>query len=100
LPRETFNGDEMSELTSNPDELPVKATSDLSDLLGADEKTVTAYWDASLDCECPGCKKDVDLLEYADFWDGRNDLEIAQQAEGIEVVCPKCGREFTVNTVW
>lgn len=31
-----------------------------------------ATWDISLDCECPGCKEYVDLLDFADFWDGRS----------------------------
>ena len=61
---------------------------------------IEAVWSALLDCECPACKEDVDLMEYADFWEGRSDLQIAQEVEGLEVVCPKCGHEFKVDTVW
>ena len=59
-----------------------------------------AAWSASLDCECPNCKEDVDLMEEVDFWDGRGDLEIAQEVEGLTVTCPKCGHEFEVDCVW
>jgi len=59
-----------------------------------------ATWHVSLDCDCPKCDEYVDLLDYADFWDGRT-LEIAEHgtdnSTGVEVTCPKCGHEFTVN---
>jgi len=60
----------------------------------------TAYWDISLNVECPACHEDVDLLEYADFWDGREHPCPAESMEGVEVVCPKCSHEFTVNTAF
>lgn len=59
-----------------------------------------ATWSVSLDCECPACKEDVDLLDYADFWDGRR-LDIpehgTERSKNVEVVCPKCGHDFTVE---
>ena len=58
----------------------------------------TAYWSVSLDVECPDCHKDVDLLEYADFWDGRK-LKVCEHRENVDVVCPKCNHEFTVTTI-
>lgn len=58
----------------------------------------TAYWDVSLYVECPACHEDVDLLEYADFWDGRK-LEVYEHRENVDVVCPKCSHEFTVTTI-
>ena len=61
---------------------------------------VQATWSASLDCECPACKHEVDLMNYADFWDGRGDLQISQAVEGLEVVCPICCHEFKVDTNW
>lgn len=59
----------------------------------------TACWSISLDVECPGCHEDVDLLEYVDFWDHRH-LEAGEAKEDVEVVCPKCGHEFAVNTAY
>jgi len=58
----------------------------------------TAYWDISLNVECPACYEDVDLLEYEDFWDGRTHPEPAERMENVEVVCPKCSHEFSVTT--
>lgn len=61
---------------------------------------VEAYWSLSLDCECPHCEEDVDLLEYADFWDGRS-LDACEhrtsRSRNVSVVCPLCCHEFTVN---
>jgi len=60
----------------------------------------TAYWSISLNVECPNpnCGQHVDLLEYADFWDGREHPQPAERMENVEVVCPKCAHEFTVTT--
>ena len=62
-----------------------------------------ATWHVSLDCECPKCGEDVDLLSYADFFDGRT-IQIAEHntpaTKDMEVVCPKCGHEFTVDCEW
>lgn len=59
-----------------------------------------ATWSISLDTECPGCKEYVDLLRYSDFWDGRG-LEVCEhnteRSEDVEVVCPECNHEFTVD---
>lgn len=64
---------------------------------------ITATRHASLDCECPGCNEYVNLLEYADFWDGRH-IEVAEHGTpattGMEVVCPECRHEFTVDCAW
>ena len=60
----------------------------------------TATWRVELDCECPACKQYVDLLDYTDFWDGRT-LDIAEsetaRSQDMEVVCPECGHDFTVD---
>ena len=62
-----------------------------------------ATWAVKLNCECPGCKEYVDLLEYPDFWDGR-DLEVAEhgtdRSKNVEVICPKCDHEFSVFLEW
>jgi predicted RNA-binding Zn-ribbon protein involved in translation (DUF1610 family) len=64
----------------------------------------TATWHASLDCDCPKCGEYVDLLKYPDFWDGRSMLEVAEHGtpatKDMEVVCPECGAEFTVDCEW
>lgn len=60
----------------------------------------TAGWSISLNCDCPKCEEYVDLLDDSDFWDGRG-LEVAEhdteRSRDVEVVCPKCGYEFTVD---
>lgn len=61
------------------------------------KKKVYATWWISLNCDCPSCGERVDLLDDVDFWDCRNDLEIGQSKEDVEVYCPKCDHEFTVN---
>jgi hypothetical protein len=67
------------------------------------QMAVEATWHASLDCECPGCNEDVDLLDDPDFWDGRN-IEIAEHGTlgttDMEVVCPLCGHVFAVDCQW
>ena len=61
-----------------------------------------ASWNVSLDCECPKCKESVNLLDYADFWDSRSKrIEIGESktpaTTDMEVICPECGYEFTVD---
>lgn len=62
---------------------------------------VVATWSISLDCTCPACEEDVDLLTAQDFWDGRQ-LEVpehgTERTRNLEVDCPKCGHEFHVQT--
>lgn len=42
-------------------------------------------------------KREVDLLDYPDFWDGMG-FEACEnhtdRTRGAEVVCPECGHEF------
>lgn len=61
---------------------------------------ITATWTVELNCECPNCKEYVNLLDYPDFWDGRH-LDIpehgTERSKGVEVMCPECGHEFTVD---
>jgi hypothetical protein len=62
--------------------------------------SIEATWSISLDCDCPKCKEYVDLLTYSDFWDGRKFEPCESGTEitaGVEVVCPECGHEFTVD---
>lgn len=65
--------------------------------------TVIAAWAVELNADCPACLKCVDLLSYADFWDGRA-LDIGehgtQRSMNVDVVCPNCGAEFEVDCVY
>ena len=60
-----------------------------------------ATWNVSLNCECPKCKEYIDLMEAPNFWDGHSSLEISEHgtetSKGVEVVCPECQHEFTVD---
>lgn len=60
-------------------------------------KPIDALWDIHLFCKCPHCKEDVDLLDYQDFWDHRDSLNLGETRKGVEVVCPKCKEEFEVD---
>ena len=57
-------------------------------------KVTTATWYVSLDCDCPHCQQYVDLLE---FWPEHPELNLCCKSQ-IDVVCPKCGKEFDVKT--
>ena len=62
--------------------------------------TITATWNISLTCDCPHCKEHVDLLDFCDFWDGRQ-LDIGEhgteRSKAVEVSCPECGEDFTAE---
>ena len=64
---------------------------------------IKATWTVTLDCECPGCHEDVNLLDEVDFWDG-NDLEIGEnntdKSRDVKVFCPLCSHEFKVDYEW
>jgi len=59
---------------------------------------VYAYWDITLDCDCPSCGEYVNLLNYPDFWDGRDDFNIGEWKSDVDVTCPKCDHDFHVKT--
>lgn len=71
--------------------------------MSAVPETIEADWCVELNATCPGCEAYVNLLDAPDFWDGRR-LEIAEhgtdRSRNIEVVCPKCEREFRVHCVY
>jgi hypothetical protein len=64
---------------------------------------ITATWSLSLDSTCPHCDAYVDLLHAPDFWDGRK-LEPCEHGTdnslGVEVQCPDCYGEFTVDLTY
>ena len=64
--------------------------------------TTTANWHIELNADCPMCGKYVDLLDYPDFWDTHGPgLDLGEngtpRSKGVEVTCPKCNEEFTVD---
>lgn len=65
--------------------------------------STTATWTVELNCECPGCREDANLLDYADFWHARQ-LDVGEsctaRSTGMLVVCPSCGHEFTVDCAY
>ena len=61
---------------------------------------IKATWIVQLNCECPGCKKQVNLLDYADFFEWC-EVVIAEHdtdnSQNMLVVCPECYHEFQVD---
>ena len=63
------------------------------------EKTY-AVWSISLDCDCPKCAADFDLLDNSDFWCGAKFQPIEHGTDlttDVEAQCPECGHEFVVD---
>ena len=56
-----------------------------------------AYWNVELTVECPHCELFFDLLDDPDFWDGRQGLQVGEHRKNIDVFCPECLEEFTVD---
>jgi hypothetical protein len=64
---------------------------------------IEAQWELNLWADCPSCTKNVDLLDYTDFWDCR-DLDACEngtnRSNDVDVICPLCGHEFKVKCVY
>lgn len=62
---------------------------------------VLATWNLELTCHCPACGEFVDLLDYSDFWDGKQNIQAGEwgtpRTTGMEVTCPECDAEFEVD---
>lgn len=60
-----------------------------------------ALWDIHLFTECPHCEEEVDLLDFADFWDGHTEIKIGEfgtkKTTDVEVDCPDCDGVFFVT---
>jgi len=60
----------------------------------------TAQWFLSLDTYCPKCESAFDLLDDSEFWHNSG-LQACEnhtdKSRGVEVVCPHCEHEFTVD---
>lgn len=89
----------MSEPDSMTDYLKQTDTQKMK-LAGIKDNTskITAQWCVELNCECPACDEYVDLMNAADFWEGKSTLEIAEhgteKSNNLQVTCPKCGHDF------
>lgn len=61
---------------------------------------VTANWHIELTTTCPHCKRHVDLMDNQDFFTDSDfePLEYETNAtRDVEVTCPDCDGEFTVD---
>lgn len=61
---------------------------------------VTATWDIKLYTRCPHCKRYVDLVENQDFFLEAHFEPLEQDTNAtrdVEVTCPDCDAEFTVD---
>lgn len=60
----------------------------------------TATWSIHLFSKCPGCKKNIDLLDHNEFFDGRL-FTVGEYGtnwtSGVDVECPGCGHEYKVD---
>ena len=61
-----------------------------------------AVWSLSLDCYCPICNEEVDLLAHPDFFE-KNEIQVCEQGttktRGMKANCPICGYEIVVDCV-
>lgn len=61
---------------------------------------IKAQWEIELNCKCPACGQEVDLLANDDFWDGRKFQAIEHGTAlttGVAVECPECLHYFFVD---
>lgn len=60
----------------------------------------TATWLLELNCTCPHCEQEVDLIDASDFWE-RSRLSACEngtdQSRDVRVDCPKCEESFRVS---
>lgn len=61
---------------------------------------VKATWSISLDCTCPSCEHDFDILSGFCMPDGMNlyaGEHGTERTENMKISCPACGHEFLVD---
>jgi len=66
----------------------------------ATEKKITAYWECSLDVECPHCKELFDCMKVPDYYiDVLQEVKECVQKDNLDIsmLCPHCGKEFKIN---
>lgn len=61
-----------------------------------------AVWSISLDCQCPECGSDIDLLDdHEVFSFGIQPIEHdTDKTKDFGVACPECEHEFLVDFVY
>jgi len=65
-------------------------------------ENINAFWSFSLDCECPNCKKDLNLddMNYYSYVSDLQ-LQVCEQdtinSSNIEVHCHHCEHDFIVD---
>ena len=61
---------------------------------------IKARWVLELNCQCPECSNNIDLLEDGDFW-GNTRVECGEHetenSRGVEAYCTECEHEFEVD---
>jgi predicted RNA-binding Zn-ribbon protein involved in translation (DUF1610 family) len=61
---------------------------------------ITATWNISLNCDCPKCGHEFDMLDDVEFFDGNN-IQVGEhetsRTTDMEASCPKCGHDFLVD---
>ncbi|MCP4568994.1 MAG: hypothetical protein GY841_15575 [FCB group bacterium] len=91
---------ELKKIIDSPGGLPLIKTTKSESELSLTRRPINATWSISLDCNCPECKEDIDLLDGPDFWE-MHDFEIGEhetkRTQNVEVICPNCEHEFSVN---
>ena len=62
-----------------------------------------AIWTLELNCKCPKCDADIDLLEDGDFWE-ENRIQACEhgtkQSKNIDAWCKDCEHEFKVDLAY
>lgn len=59
-----------------------------------------AFWDLSLNTDCPHCDEYVDLLKHDTFWEDHQRLQPCEDRRDVDVVCPNCNGKFKVDLAY
>ena len=68
-----------------------------------EQKVIEACWSISLDCKCPKCDEDIDLMDDDNFWEN-NRIECCEhgtdKSRNIDAYCEDCEHEFKVDLAY
>ena len=63
-----------------------------------------ATWTIELNCDCPKCGENIDLMDDGDFWDSNPTVEICEwgteKSRSIGAYCQECELEFKVDLAY